>query len=258
MRAFENDLFRIEAVAPRLWLLSEKAVKFSIRSNVWILEGRDADLVIDAGWGPVDWPMEALFPETGKPLWLALTHAHCDHMCQAARFTSRRFGHRLTGEVLRAPDALNTNAQPWTPQLKIIDEGFEHLGFDARAYGQHFEPAPLTDELAEGDVIDLGGTVLDVLETPGHSPDSLSFIDRERGWLFSGDVLMNGYIVDVLADSNKLDILRTHERLGNEDFELCLGGHQRPMDRAKAQAVMTKYSAHKAAEGITLARATAT
>ena len=67
--------------------------------------------------------------------------------------------------------------------------------------------------MGEGDQIDLGDVVLDVIETPGHSPDSLTFIDRQRRWMFTGDVLMNGYIVDVLSHSNKKDILQSHQRL---------------------------------------------
>ena len=48
----------------------------------------------------------------------------------------------------------------------------------------------VTDELNEGDTLDLGGGVrVEVLHTPGHSPGSLSLFIPEDGALFTGDVL---------------------------------------------------------------------
>ena len=253
MHPFENEFFRLETVKPGLWLLSEKVIRSLIRSNVWIVEGRDADLVIDAGWGVVDWPMEALFPNREKPLWLAITHAHCDHINQHGRFHDRRFGHADALDIVRSPNPHNTNAQPFTPQLKLIDRGFEYLGFDAQRYGENFRPSDLTDVVGEGDQIDLGDVVLDIIETPGHSPDSLTFIDAKRKWMFTGDVLMNGYIVDVLSHSSKKDILRSHQRLIAQEFDQIFGGHQAPMNRSRAEQIVARYIEHKAKEGISLA-----
>ena len=39
----------------------------------------------------------------------------------------------------------------------------------------------------DGDRIDLGGRVLEVIATPGHTPDAVSLLDRANGLLFSGD-----------------------------------------------------------------------
>lgn len=252
MRPFENELFQLEQVETGLWLLSEKMIRYAIRANVWVVEGKEADLVIDAGWGVVDWPMEQLFPDQQKPLWHAITHAHCDHINQHARFSDRRFGHADALDIIRAPNPKNTNAQPWTPQLKLIEKGYEYLGFDDRTYGENFAPSDLTDLIGEGDRIDLGDVVLDVMETPGHSPDSLSFIDCERKWMFTGDVLINGYIVDVLPNCSKQDVLRSHQRLIAQDFEQIFGGHQKPLDRVTAERVVSRYIEHKAKEGIRL------
>ena len=41
--------------------------------------------------------------------------------------------------------------------------------------------------LWEGDVIDLGNRRFEVIETPGHTPGSLSFLERERRVLAGGD-----------------------------------------------------------------------
>ncbi|MAV46333.1 MAG: MBL fold metallo-hydrolase [Alphaproteobacteria bacterium TMED89] len=252
MRPFDSNLFQLEQVEPGLWLLSEKMVRAGIRSNVWVVEGQQADLVIDAGWGIVDWPFEEIFQPSGKPLWIALTHAHCDHVSQVFQFKDRCFGHHAVKAVVEAPTAKNTNAQPWAPQLKLVAEGFEYLNFDAKSYGHHFKPGVFTDVVGEGDTIDLGGVVLEILETPGHSSDSLTFIDRSRQWMFTGDVLTNGYIVDILPDSDKRAILHVHKRLMAQDFKRIFGGHHAPMDRETAETVVARYAQHKAEQGVTL------
>lgn len=45
----------------------------------------------------------------------------------------------------------------------------------------------ITRLVANGHKIDIGGRVLEVLHTPGHSPDSLMLLDRENGFLWTGD-----------------------------------------------------------------------
>lgn len=253
LRAFEDDHTALKPIDEGLWLIVEKCVDPVIRANAWVIEGADADLVIDGGWGLVDWPMQALFPEQDKPLWFAATHRHCDHINQAFQFTDRRFGHPQAAPVLAAPDARNTNAQPWTPQLSVLAKGFEHLNFDPHSYGHAIKPAALTDLVTEGDRIDLGGGLqLDVIETPGHSKDSLTFIDAARGWIFPGDVLISSYIVDVLEDSDKREVLQSHQRLMDLDFQWCFGGHRGPMDRDTSETVAAKYAARKQQEGLNL------
>ena len=39
-------------------------------------------------------------------------------------------------------------------------------------------------------VVDTGSVRLEVVATPGHSPDHVCFYDRSRGWLFTGDLFL--------------------------------------------------------------------
>lgn len=43
--------------------------------------------------------------------------------------------------------------------------------------------------LKDGDVIDIGGRSIQVLHTPGHSPGHMCFGEKDRGYLFTGDVV---------------------------------------------------------------------
>ena len=46
----------------------------------------------------------------------------------------------------------------------------------------------------EGDVLDLGGRELEIIELPGHTPGSIALLDRSRRALISGDPVQDGRI----------------------------------------------------------------
>lgn len=48
-------------------------------------------------------------------------------------------------------------------------------------------PFDVTRWLEDGDEIDLGGRTLEVIHTPGHSPDSICLLDRENRIFWTGD-----------------------------------------------------------------------
>ncbi|WP_368645242.1 rhodanese-like domain-containing protein [Alkalibacterium putridalgicola] len=67
--------------------------------------------------------------------------------------------------------------------------------------------------LAEGDTIEIGNIILDVMHTPGHTPESLSFLLTDKGGgssipmgIFSGDFLFVG-------DVGRPDLLETAAKL---------------------------------------------
>lgn len=59
-------------------------------------------------------------------------------------------------------------------------------------------PAPQTDfrrtEVADGETLTVAGMRIEVIATPGHSPGSVCYLEREAGILFSGDTLFAGAI----------------------------------------------------------------
>ena len=55
-------------------------------------------------------------------------------------------------------------------------------------------PAEVTHFVQADETITVGGIVLEVLYTPGHSPGHVSYVLRERQTVFSGDCLFRGSI----------------------------------------------------------------
>lgn len=125
---------------------------YCYNESVYILEGEDRALLIDAGvYMPTLDKVAAQL--TGKPVTLALTHGHGDHVGSA----------RLFPEVwLHAADTalLRSNLPDYQGEIKL---------------------------LSDGDIIDLGGRQIEVLHTPGHTFGSITFFDKTNHYGFSGD-----------------------------------------------------------------------
>ncbi|MBK9716514.1 MAG: MBL fold metallo-hydrolase [Saprospiraceae bacterium] len=106
---------------------------------------------------------------------VVLTHAHIDHIF-GLEFIFKEFG-----------------LQPW---MNLYEKPVYLAGGQiSQMYGMNVfnypEPGGWIDEQLEYPLADLN---FEVLFTPGHSPGSISFYNKEHGVLFSGDVLFEGSI----------------------------------------------------------------
>jgi glyoxylase-like metal-dependent hydrolase (beta-lactamase superfamily II) len=79
--------------------------------------------------------------------------------------------------------------------------------------------------LKEGE-LHLGEKVLNIFETPGHSPGSISIYWPERKALFTGDLVFHGGVgrTDFVEGDPRL-LIRSIERLSRLDTEVLLPGH---------------------------------
>ncbi|CAG7844162.1 Hydroxyacylglutathione hydrolase GloC [Pseudoclavibacter triregionum] len=131
---------------------------FHVDDNVWIVGDDREAIVIDA---PHD--AEAIAEAVGDRRVTAIvcTHAHDDHVRVVFELADR-----LGAPVLLHPD-------------------------DAPVWALTHERKP-DGELADGQVLEVAGTTLRVLHTPGHSPGSCCLYAEELGTVFTGDTLFNG------------------------------------------------------------------
>ena len=73
-----------------------------------------------------------------------------------------------------------------------------------------------TQLLRDGEVLDLGGRRLQVLHTPGHTPDCICLLDQGRRQLFAGDTLTTGPHYAHLPDSDLAAFTRSTRWLADE------------------------------------------
>lgn len=80
--------------------------------------------------------------------------------------------------------------------------------------------------VADGDVVRVDGLALQVLATPGHTSDSVSYLDCDDGALYTGDTLLGrGTTVVAHPDGRLADYLASLERLGGVDATRIRPGH---------------------------------
>jgi glyoxylase-like metal-dependent hydrolase (beta-lactamase superfamily II) len=105
------------------------------------------------------------------------THGHFDHITDAWALKER-----MGGEIY-----LHSNDEPISQQ-SMAGMG-AMFGLKKRSAEDKIDRY-----LQEGDSLVFGGIILEVLETPGHTPGHVSFHMRDAGIVFVGDTLFAGSI----------------------------------------------------------------
>jgi len=114
-----------------------------------------------------------------------------------------------------------------------------HAAFDLSEFTRAAAPATRTVE--EGDVIDLGDRVFEVLHLPGHSPGSIGLWEAARGTLFSGDAIYDGPLLDELPGSDIASYITTMRRLLTLPARVVHAGHDPSFDGRRLQLLARQY-----------------
>jgi hypothetical protein len=94
---------------------------------------------------------------------------------------------------------------------RTLVSALPHPAFNLTEFGR--PAAPATRLVEEGDVIDLGDRVFEILHLPGHSPGGIGLWEASTATLFSGDAIYDGPLLDELPGSDIPTYLETMRRL---------------------------------------------
>lgn len=224
-------------------LVHEPWIPPFFRCNMWLIEGRDRDLLVDAGLGAVPLRPHVAALRGDRPVTLVLSHTHFDHMGAAHEFDDRLV-HPAEAAIAADPTAAATLFSHYAAGGRD-GEMFLGLppGWDAGTYA--IAPAPPTGLLAEGDRIDLGDRRLTVLHTPGHSPGHLSLFEERTGILIAQDAVYDGPLVDDCAGADVAVYVRTLERLRDLAPAIVHGGHFASFGPTRLGQIIDAYLAGK-------------
>ncbi|MFF0817976.1 MBL fold metallo-hydrolase [Rhodococcus sp. NPDC003318] len=230
---------RVTPIARGIWSITEAG-----HVTMWLIVGSERALLLDTGMGfvPVRPVVEVL---TALPVLVVNSHHHFDHVG----------GNHEFDEVLIHPYGVDRLASSPPPSelhgyldqydrvlaaaasVRDVDHELLHL-FDADS-----DPAPLPpgfdrdgwqigpsrprSTVGDGDRLDLGGRVLEVLHTPGHTPDGICLHDSSTGILFAGDTVSSGPIYAHEPDSDVADFTASAARLAamKDDVSLVAMSH---------------------------------
>ena len=110
------------------------------------------------------------------------------------------------------------------------------LAFDAKSY--ETRPWKITKYIHDGERVDLGGRLIEVIATPGHTPDAISLFDRANGLLFTGDTYYPAPIWLFRPETDLDAYSRSIRRLAAlaPQAKMVLGAHNIPVAKPEVLA----------------------
>lgn len=208
-----------------LWYLGRE------ESGVYLLEGNASSLIISGGMSYLAQTVEAQLNAFGidetRIGKLLILHTHFDHVglvpffrhrCQRLEIIASEKGWKIL-QMPKAIDTINTFSRMVA----------ERMGMKYCLAGQdlewHNNLSGIT--VSEGDMIDLGGITLRVIETPGHSSCSISAYCPEIQALFPSDGGGIPYADRIVAsgNSNYTHYQNSLKKLQSLDVKILCADH---------------------------------
>lgn len=239
-------------VDPALDVIVEPHVDALLRSNTWLVRGRDRDLLIDTGNGiaPIRPFVDGLRHDRSKPLTALVTHGHMDHAGGLWEFDDR-LAHHEEEPDLREPTSLIRRRFVWPPVVEamaaagaplpdLLMTAAPEARWDPARFAPHSVAA--TRSVGNGDLVDLGDRTFEVLHLPGHTRGSIGLWEEATGTLFVGDaVYAEDPLIDCAPTSDPTAYLETIARLRRLHVRVVHAGHDRSMDRETFLARCDSY-----------------
>ena len=213
--------FEVYKVAPGVMAIYEPHQ--SEETIGYLILGKDRALLFDTGMGIGD--LKAL---TGKlthlPIVVLNSHTHNDHVGSNWQFeTVYGMDTDFTRQSARGS---KQDAQDEIAPGEVcgaLPDGFERARY---ATG----PWKIAKWMHDGDRIDLGGRSVEIIATPGHTPDAICLFDRANGLLFTGDTYYPGTIWIYRPETDLVAYGRSVCKLAalQGQVKLVLGAHNVP------------------------------
>jgi len=208
----------------------------------YLIVGEKRTLLFDTGMGISD--VKKVTAELTKlPIIVLNSHTHDDHVGGNWEFDTV---YGMDTEFTRK----NARGSREDAQAEITADqicGALPKGFDAKGYST--KPWKIAAYMHDGEKFDLGGRTIEVIATPGHTPDAISLIDRANGLLFTGDTYYPAPIWLYRPETNMGAYAASIRKLAAlaPQVKLVLGAHNIPVaDPSVLPRLVTAFDAVRA------------
>lgn len=180
-----------------VWQILDKPDKIKPAVDIYLIEGSNKSLLIDAGQSNAD--LRGFVRQlTDKPVELLITHGHGDHAAGVYQFDKVYLSHK---------------------DIDSLDIFF----------GMKLDKSAVID-LHGGEILDLGDCRIEVIAFPGHTLGSVILLDELRQLLFTSDALGSGTLWMQLPHSTSVEeyheqLCRLEKRLEGLDKLRVFPGH---------------------------------
>jgi glyoxylase-like metal-dependent hydrolase (beta-lactamase superfamily II) len=217
-----DEWFEVYLVGRDTYVIYEPG-QYEEAISTLVIGGARAAL-IDTGCGISD--ISKVVDEiTDLPVFVVNTHAHNDHIADNHRFKEIwMLDHPWSVEAQKGlPNSemahLVAKGMVWKPLPK---------GFEKEMYV--VSPFKVAHFFRDCEEIDLGGRMLEVIHTPGHTPDSCCFLDLSHRLFFTGDMFYTGGIYTYLNGGDIPTFIKSYRKMLThyDKFDRLMPSHNEP------------------------------
>src|SRR6266851_3429823 len=218
----DDPWFEVYKVAPGVFAIYEPHQAEEVIS--YLIIGHKQAVLFDTGMGISD-IRKVTTRLTSRPVVVLNSHTHDDHVGGNWQFT---FVYSMDTEFTRT----NARGSREDAQAEIAPDqlcGDLPKGFNPKAYAT--KPWRISHFIHDGFKVNLGGRTLEVISTPGHTPDAISLLDRDNGLLFTGDTYYPAPIWLYRPETDLDAYVKSVKRLAalSPELKLVLGAHNVPV-----------------------------
>jgi glyoxylase-like metal-dependent hydrolase (beta-lactamase superfamily II) len=218
----DDPWFEIYKVAPGVFAIYEPHQAEETIS--YLIVGNKQAVLFDTGMGISD-IRKVTAKLTSRPVVVLNSHTHNDHVGGNWQFT---FVYGMDTDFTRnnAKGSREDAQAEITPDQLCVELPKK---FDPKTYAT--KPWKISHFIHDGFKVNLGGRTLEVISTPGHTPDAISLLDRENGLLFTGDTYYPAPIWLFRPETDLDTYVASVKRLAAlaPDVKLVLGAHNVPV-----------------------------
>jgi glyoxylase-like metal-dependent hydrolase (beta-lactamase superfamily II) len=218
-----EDWFEVYRIDDDIYAIYEPGQFEEVMS--FLIIGQDFSLMFDTGLG-IGNIRKVVDQLTDNDVVVLNSHTHYDHIGGNHLFDTiygTSLDYTKTRSMGSPPEAVaGFLREGWV--WKPLPEEFTAADYQSHAFD-------IDKYVAEGDRIDIGGRVLEILFTPGHAPDSICLLDRENRQLFTGDTFYLAPLYTHLPGSSFADYSKSAARLAAlaGDIDTAITSHNVPM-----------------------------
>ena len=190
----------------------------------YLIVGTKQAVIFDTGMG-ISSISKVIQQLTTKPVVVLNSHTHNDHVggnwefpyvfAMDTDFTRKNArGSRADAQAEIAPGQICGNLP---------------AGFNPKTYAT--KPWKIFHFVHDGFTVNLGGRKLEIIATPGHTPDAIALIDRANGLLFTGDTYYPAPIWLYRPETDMDAYVASVKRLSalTPQVKMVLGAHNLPV-----------------------------